>query len=101
MSIKSIVAFALQSLSLFTRHSHIERIACVPDYLKRKVSGLCNWAQIRVQKFSPESEEKLVYVTNNSHNDHLFCYGIEKPVSCEQLQETHIKMPRIGYFNAS
>ena len=31
----------------------------------------------------PESEEKLAYVMNNLHNDHLFCYGIEKPVSCE------------------
>ena len=59
------------------------------------LSCLCSrpLAQIRVQKFSSESGEKLVYVMNNLHNDHLFCYGI---VSCEQLQETHITIHGIG-----
>ena len=46
--------------------------------LEKKVSCLCNGEPIRVQKFSSESEEKLVCIMTNFHNDSLFCYGEEK-----------------------
>ena len=52
----------------------------------------------RVQKFS---SEKLGYVTYNSHNHNLFCYGKKSPCHANSYRKFELEYKeRIGDMNA-